>query len=284
MANLKDIRARITSVGSTMQITSAMKMVSAAKLKRAQDAITQMRPYANKLRELLVNLSSTLEGSEGGEFSQQREIKNVLFVVVTSNRGLCGAFNSNIIKKAVAQSQNYDSVSFLTIGKKASEYFAKNGYNVASSHDQLFNDLTFDNTSLIAQTIMDQYVKGEYDKVVIVYNQFKNAASQIVMAENFLPVETPSDESETIGDYIFEPSKEEIVLDLIPKSLKIQLFKAILDSHASEHGARMTAMHKATDNAGELRRELKLTYNKARQAAITNEILEIVGGAEALNG
>ena len=284
MANLKDIRARITSVGSTMQITSAMKMVSAAKLKRAQDAITQMRPYANKLRELLVNLSSTLEGSEGGEFSQQREIKNVLFVVVTSNRGLCGAFNSNIIKKAVAQSQNYDSVSFLTIGKKASEYFAKNGYNVASSHDQLFNDLTFDNTSLIAQTIMDQYVKGEYDKVVIVYNQFKNAASQIVMAENFLPVETPSDESETIGDYIFEPSKEEILLDLIPKSLKIQLFKAILDSHASEHGARMTAMHKATDNAGELRRELKLTYNKARQAAITNEILEIVGGAEALNG
>lgn len=283
MANLKDIRARITSVGSTMQITSAMKMVSAAKLKRAQDAITQMRPYANKLRELLVNLSSTLEGSEGGEFSQVRDPKNVLFVVLTSNRGLCGAFNSNIIKKAVAQSKQYDSVSFLTIGKKASEYFAKNGYTIVSSHDQLFNELTFDNTSLIAQGIMDQYLAGDFDKVVIIYNQFKNAASQIVMAENFLPVETPSDESASIGDYIFEPSKEEIVLDLIPKSLKIQLFKAVLDSHASEHGARMTAMHKATDNAGELRKELKLTYNKARQAAITGEILEIVGGAEALN-
>jgi F-type H+-transporting ATPase subunit gamma len=283
MANLKDIRARITSVGSTMQITSAMKMVSAAKLKRAQDAITQMRPYANKLRELLVNLSSTLEGSEGGEFSQVRDPKNVLFVVLTSNRGLCGAFNSNIIKKAVAQSKQYDSASFLTIGKKASEYFAKNGYTIVSSHDQLFNELTFDNTSLIAQGIMDQYLAGDFDKVVIIYNQFKNAASQIVMAENFLPVETPSDESASIGDYIFEPSKEEIVLDLIPKSLKIQLFKAVLDSHASEHGARMTAMHKATDNAGELRKELKLTYNKARQAAITGEILEIVGGAEALN-
>ena len=284
MANLKDIRARITSVGSTMQITSAMKMVSAAKLKRAQDAITQMRPYANKLRELLVNLSSTLEGSEGGQFSDVRDIKNVLFVVVTSNRGLCGAFNSNIIKKAVAESKNFESVSFLTIGKKGSEFFAKNGYNVASSHDQLFNDLTFENTSLIAESIMDQYVSGKYDKVVLVYNQFKNAASQLIMAESFLPVETPSDESVSIGDYIFEPSKEEIVIDLIPKSLKIQLFKAVLDSYASEHGARMTAMHKATENAGELRKELKLTYNKARQAAITNEILEIVGGAEALNG
>ena len=283
MANLKDIRARITSVGSTMQITSAMKMVSAAKLKRAQDAITQMRPYANKLRELLINLSSTLEGSEGGEYAQEREVKNALFVVVTSNRGLCGAFNSNIIKKAVAQSKLYKSASFLTIGKKASEYFTKNDFKVLSSHDALFNDLSFENTSITAQSIMDQYVAGDFDKVVLIYNQFKNAASQIVMAENFLPVETPSDESATIGDYIFEPSKQEIVLDLIPKSLKIQLFKAVLDSHASEHGARMTAMHKATDNAGELRKELKLTYNKARQAAITSEILEIVGGAEALN-
>lgn len=284
MPNLKDIRARITSVGSTMQITSAMKMVSAAKLKRAQDAITQMRPYANKLRELLINLSSTLEGSEGGQFSDVRDPKNVLFVLITSNRGLCGAFNSNIIKKAVAQSKQYDSVSFLTIGKKGSEFFAKNGFNVVSSHDQLFNELTFENTSSIAQSIMDQYTDGKYDKVVLVYNQFKNAASQMIMAENFLPVETPSDQSASIGDYIFEPSKEEIVVDLIPKSLKIQLFKAVLDSQASEHGARMTAMHKATDNAGELRKELKLTYNKARQAAITNEILEIVGGAEALNG
>jgi F-type H+-transporting ATPase subunit gamma len=171
----------------------------------------------------------------------------------------------------------------LTIGKKASEYFKKNDFKVLSSHDALFNDLSFENTSITAQSIMDQYVAGDFDKVVLIYNQFKNAASQIVMAENFLPVETPSDESATIGDYIFEPSKQEIVLDLIPKSLKIQLFKAVLDSHASEHGARMTAMHKATDNAGELRKELKLTYNKARQAAITSEILEIVGGAEALN-
>jgi len=284
MANLKEIRNRIGSVSSTMQITSAMKMVSAAKLKRAQDAITQMRPYANKLRELLINLSSTLEGSEGGEYAQEREVKNALFVVVTSNRGLCGAFNSNIIKKAVAQSKLYKSASFLTIGKKASEYFTKNDSKVLSSHDALFNDLSFENTSIIAQSIMDQYVAGDFDKVVLIYNQFKNAASQIVMAENFLPVETPSDESATIGDYIFEPSKQEIVLDLIPKSLKIQLFKAVLDSHASEHGARMTAMHKATDNASELKKELTLTYNKARQAAITGEILEIVGGAEALNG
>lgn len=283
MANLKDIRARITSVGSTMQITSAMKMVSAAKLKRAQDAITQMRPYANKLRELLVNLSSTLDSAEGGEFSQQREVKKVLFVVINSNRGLCGAFNSNVIKKANAEIGNYQNVSFLTIGKKASEYFAKNGHQVVASHDDLYADLTFENTSEIANTIMSDYVNGTYDKVVLFYNQFKNAASQTVMAEPFLPVETPSDDTATIGDYIFEPNKEEIVLDLIPKSLKIQLFKAVLDSHASEHGARMTAMHKATDNAGELRKELKLTYNKARQAAITGEILEIVGGAEALN-
>ncbi|MGC6471117.1 MAG: ATP synthase F1 subunit gamma [Flavobacteriales bacterium] len=283
MANLKDIRARINSVGSTMQITSAMKMVSAAKLKRAQDAITQMRPYANKLRELLVNLSSTLDSAEGGEFSQQREVKKVLFVVINSNRGLCGAFNSNVIKKANAEIGNYQNVSFLTIGKKASEYFAKNGHQVVASHDDLYADLTFENTSEIANTIMSDYVNGTYDKVVLFYNQFKNAASQTVMAEPFLPVETPSDDTATIGDYIFEPNKEEIVLDLIPKSLKIQLFKAVLDSHASEHGARMTAMHKATDNAGELRKELKLTYNKARQAAITGEILEIVGGAEALN-
>ena len=283
MANLKDIRARITSVGSTMQITSAMKMVSAAKLKRAQDAITLMRPYANKLSELLVNLSSTLDSAEGGEFSQQREVKKVLFVVINSNRGLCGAFNSNVIKKANAELNNYSNVSFLTIGKKASEYFAKNGFDVVSSHDDLYADLTFENTSEIAETIMASYLNGSYDKVVLFYNQFKNAASQIVMAEPFLPVQTPSDDSATIGDYIFEPNKEEIVLDLIPKSLKIQLFKAVLDSHASEHGARMTAMHKATDNAGELRKGLKLTYNKARQAAITGEILEIVGGAEALN-
>jgi len=283
MANLKEIRERITSVGSTMQITSAMKMVSAAKLKRAQDAITQMRPYANKLRELLVNLSSTLESSEGGTYSDARPVNKQLVVAVTSNRGLCGAFNNNVIKQAKALAANCDNTSFVTIGKKASEHFRKNGFDVVSSHDDLYNDLTFANTSVIAQELMNHFTEGRYDKVVVVYNQFKNAASQVLMTEPFLPVETPSDDSATIGDYIFEPEKEEIVADLIPKSLKIQLFKAVLDSHASEHGARMTAMHKATDNAGELKRELTLTYNKARQAAITGEILEIVGGAEALN-
>ena len=288
MANLKEIRARISSVGSTMQITSAMKMVSAAKLKRAQDAIIQMRPYASKLRELLVNLSSTLEGADGGAYAQERELKKVLLVAITSNRGLCGAFNSNIIKKAKGLVENEYAnaeVSFLTIGKKGSEFFAKNGFNIHSSHDGLFDDLTFENTSQIAQMLMDGYLNANFDKVVLIYNQFKNAATQLVMAEQFLPVETPAEEGgATIGDYIFEPSKEEIVTDLIPKSLKIQLFKGVLDSHASEHGARMTAMHKATDNAGELKKDLTLTYNKARQAAITGEILEIVGGAEALNG
>ena len=284
MANLKEIRARITSVGSTMQITSAMKMVSAAKLKRAQDAITQMRPYANKLSELLVNLSSTLDASEGGVYAQAREVKSILIVAVTSNRGLCGAFNNNVIKSARALAEDYEQAAFVTIGKKASEYFAKNGYEVISSHDNLYNDLSFANTSAIAQDLMDHFVEGRYDKVVVVYNQFKNAASQNLMTEAYLPVETPADDTATIGDYIFEPEKEEIVAELIPKSLKVQLFKAVLDSHASEHGARMTAMHKATDNAGELKRELTLTYNKARQAAITGEILEIVGGAEALNG
>ena len=287
MPNLKEIRARISSVGSTMQITSAMKMVSAAKLKRAQDAITQMRPYANKLRELLVNLSSTLEGSDGGAFAQEREVKNILLVAITSNRGLCGAFNSNIIKKAKSLAENDYSdvdVSFLTIGKKGSEFFAKNGFIVHSSHDSLYDELTFENTSAIAEDIMQNFLSGEFDKVILVYNQFKNAATQLVQTEQFLPVETPTEEGATIDDYIFEPSKEKIIADLIPKSLKIQLFKGVLDSHASEHGARMTAMHKATDNAGELKKDLTLTYNKARQAAITGEILEIVGGAEALNG
>ncbi|MGC6471050.1 MAG: ATP synthase F1 subunit gamma [Flavobacteriales bacterium] len=284
MANLKEIRARITSVGSTMQITSAMKMVSAAKLKRAQDAITQMRPYANKLRELLVNLSSTLESTEGGVYSENRTLNKQLVVVITSNRGLCGAFNNNVIKQAKTLSKTVENTAYITIGKKASEHFRKNSFNVVSSYDELYNDLTFANTSVIAQALMDHFTSSTYDKVILVYNQFKNAASQNLMSEPFLPVETPQDDSATIGDYIFEPEKEEIVADLIPKSLKIQLFKAVLDSHAAEHGARMTAMHKATDNAGELKRELTLTYNKARQAAITGEILEIVGGAEALNG
>ena len=287
MANLKEIRLRITSVGSTMQITSAMKMVSAAKLKRAQDAIIQMRPYANKLTELLKNLSASLDSSDGGVYTQEREIKNVLLVTVTSNRGLCGGFNAYIMKKAKALiNEEYANakVSILSIGKKSSEHFTKNGFNVASTHDALFGDLTFDNVAEVAEGIMEQFVEGDYDKVVLVYNQFKNAATQIIMTENFLPVQAAENESEAVVDYIFEPTKQEIVEQLIPKSLKTQLFKAVLDSHAAEHGARMTAMHKATDNASELKKELTLTYNKARQAAITNEILEIVGGAEALSG
>ena len=287
MANLKEIRLRITSVGSTMQITSAMKMVSAAKLKRAQDAIIQMRPYANKLTELLKNLSASLDSSDGGVYTQEREIKNVLLVTVTSNRGLCGGFNAYIMKKAkalITEEYANANVSILSIGKKSSEHFTKNGFNVASTHDALFGDLTFDNVAKVAEGIMEQFVEGDYDKVVLVYNQFKNAATQIIMTENFLPVQAADNDSEVVVDYIFEPTKQEIVEQLIPKSLKTQLFKAVLDSHAAEHGARMTAMHKATDNASELKKELTLTYNKARQAAITNEILEIVGGAEALSG
>jgi len=287
MANLKEIRSRITSVGSTMQITSAMKMVSAAKLKRAQDAVTQMRPYANKLTELLVNLSSTLDSSEGGVYSENRELKKVLLVTITSNRGLCGGFNANIIKKAISLIEgDFKSLEtdILSIGKKSSEYFTKNGYNVISTHDELYSNLTFNNTAEIAQTIMAAFTNSEYDKVVLLYNQFKNAATQLVMDEPFLPVQTTEDSEDSVGDYIFEPNQKDIVENLIPKSLKTQLFKVVLDSHASEHGARMTAMHKATDNAGELKKELTLSYNKARQAAITGEILEIVGGAEALNG
>jgi F-type H+-transporting ATPase subunit gamma len=287
MANLKEIRLRITSVGSTMQITSAMKMVSAAKLKRAQDAIIQMRPYANKLTELLKNLSASLDSSDGGVYTQEREIKNVLLVTVTSNRGLCGGFNAYIMKKAkslINEEYANANVSILSIGKKSSEHFTKNGFNVASTHDALFGDLSFDNVAKVAEGIMEQFVEGDYDKVVLVYNQFKNAATQIIMTENFLPVQAAENESDVVVDYIFEPTKQEIVEQLIPKSLKTQLFKAVLDSHAAEHGARMTAMHKATDNASELKKDLTLTYNKARQAAITNEILEIVGGAEALSG
>ena len=287
MANLKEIRSRITSVGSTMQITSAMKMVSAAKLKRAQDAITQMRPYANKLTDLLEGLSGSLDSSEGGIYTQKRSIKNVLLVVVTSNRGLCGGFNAYIIKKAknlINNEYKNANSSIISIGKKSSEHFDKNGFNVVGKHDDLYTELNFDSVAKVAENIMRQFVAGDYDKVVLVYNQFKNAATQIIMSENFLPVQPPKQQENQTRDYIFEPTKQEIVEQLIPKSLKTQLFKAILDSHAAEHGARMTAMHKATDNAGELKKELTLTYNKARQAAITGEILEIVGGAEALNG
>ncbi|MEF3078275.1 ATP synthase F1 subunit gamma [Winogradskyella poriferorum] len=285
MANLKEIRNRISSVSSTMQITSAMKMVSAAKLKKAQDAITAMRPYSNKLTELLQSLSATLDADSGSKFAEQREVKKVLIVAISSNRGLAGAFNSNIIKQVnVLLSDTYagKDVSILTIGKKVNDAFVKQG-NVIANKSEVFDDLTFDNVAAIAQMIMDKFVDGEYDKVELVYNHFKNAATQVVMTEQFLPIVPVESDANVNLDYIFEPSKQEIVETLIPKSLKTQLYKGIRDSFASEHGARMTAMHKATDNATELRDQLKLTYNKARQAAITNEILEIVGGAEALN-
>ena len=286
MANLKEIRNRITSVSSTMQITSAMKMVSAAKLKKAQDAITAMRPYAEKLTELLQNLSATLDGDIGGEFTTQREVKKVLLVVVTSNRGLAGAFNTNAIKEAKNRVAFYSGkqVDIFAIGKKGNDVLSKT-FSVVDNQSAIFDNLTFDNVALISDILTQKFVSGEYDKIELIYNQFKNAATQIIQTEQFLPLASiKSDTTVSTGDYIFEPSKEEIVLTLIPKSLKTQLYKGIRDSFASEHGARMTAMHKATDNATELRNQLKLTYNKARQASITNEILEIVGGAEALNG
>ena len=284
MANLKEIRNRISSIGSTMQITSAMKMVSAAKLKKAQDAITAMRPYSSKLTELLQNLSATLDSDAGGAYSKQREVSKVLLVVVTSNRGLCGGFNSSVIKETTQNiAANYQEVDvdLLTIGKKGNDILSKS-YPVIDARNDVFDNLTFDYVAEVAEKIMKLYSDGTYDKIEIIYNRFKNAATQIPQVEQFLPIKPVEGDTNASADYIFEPSKEKIVLELIPKSLKTQLFKAVRDSFAAEHGARMTAMHKATDNATELRDELLLTYNKARQAAITNEILEIVGGAEAL--
>ena len=267
-----------------MQITSAMKMVSAAKLKKAQDAITAMRPYSDKLTQMLVNLSSSVDFEN--VYLSSRKVKNKLVVCITSNRGLCGAFNSNVIKKCTEIANSSDeSVSFLCIGKKGSDILSKN-YNVVQTNNEIFDDLTFENISAIAEKLMSMFLNKEFDSVQIVYNKFKNAATQIVIQEQYLPIESNDSENDQkeSSDYIFEPSQVEIISELIPKSLKTQLYKSIRDSYASEHGARMTAMHKATDNATELRDQLKLTYNKARQAAITNEILEIVGGAEALNG
>ena len=285
MANLKEIRNRISSVSSTMQITSAMKMVSAAKLKKAQDAITAMRPYSDKLTELLQGLSATLDDDSGSKFAEQRIVNKVLIVAITSNRGLAGAFNSNIIKKVnILSNDTYanQEVSYVTIGKKANDAYKKSN-KVITNNSAVYDDLTFENVAEIAESLMDLFLTQKVDKIVLVYNKFKNAATQEIMNEQFLPI-VPIESDEPVNlDYIYEPSKAEIVEQLIPKSLKTQLYKALRDSFASEHGARMTAMHKATDNATELRDQLKLTYNKARQASITNEILEIVGGAEALN-
>jgi len=285
MANLKEIRTRISSVTSTRQITSAMKMVSAAKLRKAQDKVTGFKPYSEKLTHILADVS----GSDAQiKYANKRDVKNVLIVVVSSNKGLCGAFNANVAKKAISLAKNEYSqynVAFATIGKKAGEYLEYNGFNVVAKHNEVFDNLTFDEVIPIAQGFMDSFLEEKFDRIDVVYNSFVNAATQIVESEQYLPVNTEVEGgAKTQNDYIFEPNKEEILENIIPLALKTQVYKAVIDSYASEHGARMTAMHKATDNAGELLEDLTLTYNKARQAAITNEILEIVGGAEALKG
>ena len=288
MANLKEIRNRIASVSSTMQITSAMKMVSAAKLKKATDAITEMRPYSNKLTELIQKLTKTNQELESNSFTEVREIKKELLIAITSNRGLCGGFNSNVIKAIheITHSKTKVKTSVISIGKKGSDLLSKK-YNMHSSYDDIFDNLNFESVSKIVDGILNEFDEGKYDSVKIIYNRFKNAATQTVTSESFLPILTNKEKNITdshsdSSDYIYEPSQKQIIDQLLPKSLKIQLLKSIKDSIASEHGARMTAMHKATDNAQELRDQLKLSYNKARQASITNEILEIVGGAEAL--
>jgi F-type H+-transporting ATPase subunit gamma len=293
MANLKEVRNRIKSVTSTQQITKAMKMVSAAKLKRATNAIVQLRPYANKLKDLLANLSESLEDGSS-PYLQEREPVRVLVVVVSSNRGLAGAFNANVIKTAnnlIAEKYSKQlaagNVSIVAIGKKSQEFYERRKYNVIGNNNDLYLDLNFENASKITESIMEGFVNGKYDRVELVYNHFRNAAVQFLIAEQLLPVPRP-EKKEAIKaanvDYILEPSQQEIVEQLIPKNIKIQLYRAVLDSNASEHGARMTAMDKATENAGELLKALKLSYNQARQAAITTELTEIVSGAAALAG
>ncbi len=285
MSGLKEIRNRISSVSSTMQITNAMKMVSAAKLKKAQDSITATLPYSNKLSELVKNISASIDSVDSNPLFVSREVRKTLIIVITSNKGLCGGFNSNVIKEVYNISSEYGSnkPDLLTIGKKGDDILKKK-FNVISSHNDLFEQFSYSNVKSIASKIMQLYTDEKYDEVILVYNHFKNAATQIITKEQFLPISKNTDNNvSTSGDYIFEPNRERILEELIPKTLSIQLFKSISDSIAGEHGARMTAMHKATDNASELRDQLKLTYNKARQTAITNEILEIVGGAEALN-
>jgi len=294
MANLKAIRIRISSVKSTRQTTSAMKMVSAAKLRKAQDKILRLRPYANKLHEILVGLSQSLAESEiENIYARATTSEKIDEVIVTSNKGLCGAFNSNVIREArrVVSEKYLDqfqkgNVTFLTIGKKGYDYLRKQKLNLLPERNSLFNNLSFDNASLVAEEVMGSFLSGEFDQVVIIYNQFKNAAVQKLTMEQFLPVGivAASAKGSVPTDYIYEPSGEEIIKELIPKSLKIQFYKAVLDSYVAENGARMTAMHMATDNATGMTRDLTLQYNKARQAAITNQILEVVSGAEALKG
>ncbi|MGZ3918995.1 MAG: ATP synthase F1 subunit gamma [Bacteroidia bacterium] len=292
MPSLKEVRNRIVSVGSTMQITSAMKMVSAAKLKRAQDAIIQMRPYANKLKEILENVSGSVDASEN-IYAWNAGGKNILIVAVSSNRGLAGAFNANIVKKVnllIKEQYSDANVTVIPVGKKVQDAFKRTKYLISGQDlphhtNELFDKLTFANVAPVAQKIMDSFLNKQFDKVILVYNQFRNAAVQIPTEEQFLPIVQTKHEGNATAkqDYIFEPNEQYIINELIPLSLKTQFFKALLDSYASEHGARMTAMHKATDNAKAMQKDLKITYNKARQASITKEILEIVGGAEALS-
>jgi F-type H+-transporting ATPase subunit gamma len=285
MANLKEIRTRISSVSSTMQITSAMKMVSAAKLRKAQDRVVGFRPYADKLQSVISDLSGS--DIDDNIYAKERDLNKILIVVVSSNKGLCGAFNSNVVKKALALNEDYSGkkIEFACIGKKAVELLTYRGLNVVKSYNSIYDDLSFDNSTKISGELMNLYVGGEYDRIHLIYNSFKNAASQILKVEQYLPIITESEEGKVTqkNDYIYEPTKQEILENVIPIALKTQVYKAIIDSFASEHGARMTAMHKATDNANEMVKDLTLKYNKARQASITNEILEIVSGAEALN-
>jgi len=292
MAGLKEIRTRIASVKTTRQVTSAMKMVSAAKLKKAQDAILQIRPYAEKLHEILVSLSASLENIEDSVYTQNRIPEKVLVIIVSSNRGLCGGFNTNISKKAIelvtekyTKQKQLGTLDFMCIGKQGERYLKHRNYNVVTNENSLFDELSFENVAKVAEGAMKAFENKDYDRIELVYNQFKNAATQVQASEQFLPVEMEEDTADNTNyNFIYEPSKEQIIKDLIPRSLKIQFYKALLDSNAAEHGARMTAMHQATDNATTLIGDLTLQYNKARQAAITGEILEIVGGAEALNG
>jgi F-type H+-transporting ATPase subunit gamma len=291
MANLKEVKERINSVKSTQQITKAMKMVSAAKLRRAQDKIIQMRPYSQKLTAILNNVASASEANADLVYAEKREVKNILLIPVTSDKGLCGAFNTNIVKASMATINTQfagENVTVMPIGKKAYEAYKKRNFPMISQYSTMFQDLNFTNATDAAERAMNGFVSGEYDQVILVFNEFKNVATQIVRAEQFLPMESIVDENVPVKttevDYLLEPSREYIIEELVPTALKIQFYKALLESNASEHGARMTAMDKATENAGDLLKELKLMYNRSRQAAITNEILEIVAGAEALGG
>ncbi len=290
MANLKELRTRISSVKTTRQVTSAMKMVAAAKLRKAQNAIEKMRPYALKIHSMLANLFFASNDDLENPFLNKRDAQKILLIVITSNRGLCGAFNSNVEKKSIEIIENYknngidpENIFIYNFGKKGQEALKRKNFNIVETNFDIFDDLTYKNISQLSKKLMNFYINGTYDKIEIVYNSFKNAATQIITKEQFLPVDMPEDDDFKV-EYVFEPYYEAILNKLIPEALTMQIFKALLDSSTAEHGARMTAMHKATDNASDIINELTLSYNKARQAAITNEIIEIVGGAEALNG